>query len=105
MLNFMAHWQIYLAPESPWWLVRREQPEAALKALDRLSMNTVNNDETLAFMFHTIKIEQELKLGASFMDCFKGPDRRRTEIEVFVRIADALATFGLVSGTFFFENA
>ena len=97
--------QIFLAPESPWWLARRGQLDEALKSLDRISDSSVDNEETLALIIHTIEYEKKLNFGSSIWDCFKKPDLRRTEIEVGVRAFDAIATFGLAAGTFFFENA
>jgi MFS transporter, SP family, general alpha glucoside:H+ symporter len=58
---------IYLAPESPWWLVRRERLEDAKKALLRLTSldreTGFDADETIAMMVHTTALEQ--KVGAN----------------------------------------
>ena len=75
---------IFLAPESPWWLVRRGRIEDAKRALLRLtSLNRETDfdaDETIAMMVHTTALEEKITAGASYLDCFKGTDRRRTEI-------------------------
>lgn len=75
---------IALAPESPWWLVRRGRIEKAKKALLRLtSLNRetdFNADETIAMMVHTTALEEKITAGATYWDCFKGTDLRRTEI-------------------------
>ncbi|KAK4507777.1 hypothetical protein PRZ48_001512 [Zasmidium cellare] len=75
---------VAFAPESPWWLVRRERYEDAKKALLRLtSLNRetdFNADDTIAMMVHTTALEKKITKGASYLDCFKGTDRRRTEI-------------------------
>ena len=75
---------VALAPESPWWLVRRERLEDAKKALLRLTSTNretdFNADETIAMMIHTTALEKKITSGASYMDCFKGTDLRRTEI-------------------------
>ncbi|KAL6830393.1 sugar transporter domain-containing protein [Trichoderma sp. SZMC 28015] len=75
---------IYFAPESPWWLVRRGKAEEAKRALLRLtSLNRETDfdaDETVAMMVHTTALEEKITAGASYWDCFKGVDRRRTEI-------------------------
>ncbi|KAK4059349.1 hypothetical protein Trihar35433_10951 [Trichoderma harzianum] len=75
---------IYFAPESPWWLVRRGKAEEAKRSLLRLtSLNRETDfdaDETVAMMVHTTALEEKITAGASYWDCFKGVDRRRTEI-------------------------
>ncbi|KAI9934714.1 hypothetical protein ASPWEDRAFT_175441 [Aspergillus wentii DTO 134E9] len=75
---------IFLAPESPWWLVRRGRIEDAKRSLYRLtSVNRETDfdaDETIAMMVHTTALEEKITKGASYMDCFRGTDLRRTEI-------------------------
>ncbi|KAF2172568.1 hypothetical protein M409DRAFT_17800 [Zasmidium cellare ATCC 36951] len=75
---------VAFAPESPWWLVRRERFEDAKKALLRLTSlsreTDFNADETIAMMVHTTALEKKITKGASYLDCFKGTDLRRTEI-------------------------
>lgn len=75
---------IWFAPESPWWLVRKERVADAKKALLRLtSLNRETDfdaDETISMMVHTTNLEKKITSGASYLDCFKGTDLRRTEI-------------------------
>ncbi|KAI1404253.1 putative MFS alpha-glucoside transporter [Hypoxylon fuscum] len=75
---------IMFAPESPWWLVRKGRLEDAKRSLLRLTSldrdSDFDADETVAMMVHTSALEQKITKGASFLDCFKGVDRRRTEI-------------------------
>lgn len=75
---------IYFAPESPWWLVRKGKLEEAKKSLLRLtSLDRETNfdaDETVAMMVHTTALEQKTSSGATYLDCFKGNDLRRTEV-------------------------
>ena len=77
---------IWFAPESPWWLVRQNRPEDAKKALLRLtSVNRETDfdaDETIAMMVHTTALEEKITAGASYLDCFRGTDLRRTEVSV-----------------------
>ncbi|TKX19000.1 sugar transporter-like protein 41 [Elsinoe australis] len=79
---------IYFAPESPWWLVRHEKLDQAKKALERLTSKDkttdFNADEAVAMMVHTNALENEITAGASYLDCFKGTDLRRTEIVCMV---------------------
>ncbi|KAI0846993.1 sugar transporter [Daldinia vernicosa] len=75
---------ISFAPESPWWLVRKGKLEDAKHSLLRLTSldreTDFDVDETVAMMVHTTALEQKITKGASYLDCFKGVDRRRTEI-------------------------
>ncbi|KAI0155412.1 sugar transporter [Hypoxylon sp. FL1284] len=75
---------ILFAPESPWWLVRKGRLEDAKRSLLRLTSldreTDFDADETVAMMVHTSALEQKITRGASYLDCFKGVDRRRTEI-------------------------
>lgn len=99
----------YLAPESPWWLVRQGRIEDAKKTLDRLvtaPAGAVNNDHRLAMMQHTIELEQNLKVGGTFVDCFKGTNLRRTEIAMISWGGQILPGF-IIQGytTYFFTLA
>ena len=79
---------IYFAPESPWWLVRKGRLEDAKSSLLRLTnvdrQTDFDPDETVAMMVHTTALEEQTTAGASFLDCFKGHDLRRTEVSVVI---------------------
>lgn len=83
---------IAFAPESPWWLVRRGRIDDAKHALLRLTSKRVQNDphggfdadETIAMMVHTTALENNATKGASYLDCFRGTNLRRTEIVCMV---------------------
>jgi SP family general alpha glucoside:H+ symporter-like MFS transporter len=101
---------VLLAPESPWWLVRKGRLEAAKKALLRLtSLNRETEfdaDETIAMMVHTTALEERITRGASYLDCFRGSDLRRTEIVCMVWAIQNLSgnSFSGYS-TYFLEQA
>lgn len=101
---------ILLAPESPWWLVRKGNTEGAKKALLRLTSvdreTDFDADETIAMMVHTNALEQKITSGASYLDCFKGTDLRRTEIVCMVWAIQNLSgnSFSNYS-TYFLEQA
>ena len=72
---------ILFAPESPWWLVRNGKMEDAHKALGKLdNKDHESHQRTVAQMTQTLELEKEMDAGSSYLDCFKGVDRRRTEI-------------------------
>jgi len=79
---------IALAPESPWWLVRKGRIEEAKHSLLRLTSKNKESDfdaeETVAMMVHTTALEEKITSGATYLDCFKGTDLRRTEIVCMV---------------------
>lgn len=101
---------IFLAPESPWWLVRRGRIDDAKRALLRLtSLNRETDfdaDETIAMMVHTTALEKKITSGASYLDCFRGTDLRRTEIVCMVWAIQNLSgnSFSNYS-TYFLEQA
>ncbi|KAL1967138.1 hypothetical protein VTN77DRAFT_3429 [Rasamsonia byssochlamydoides] len=101
---------IMLAPESPWWLVRKGRIEEAKKALLRLtSLNRetdFNADETIAMMVHTTALEEKITRGASYWDCFRGTDLRRTEIVCMVWAIQNLSGNAFSNySTYFLEQA
>ncbi|KAJ5085075.1 hypothetical protein N7532_009846 [Penicillium argentinense] len=98
----------WLAPESPWFLVRNDRLEDAKRSIRRLGGNKTEEqiNGQLAMMVHTIKIEAEIEAGTTYFDCFKGVDLRRTEICCCAFIGQILSgsTFAY-SPTYFFEQA
>ncbi|KAK9311300.1 general substrate transporter [Lipomyces starkeyi] len=100
---------VFFAPESPWWLVRRGRLDDAAKAIDRLTTKAnpnVNTDQRVAMMMHTTDLERKLSEGASFFDCFKGTNLRRTEIVIFVWVMQAFCGAALMGySTYFYEQA
>ncbi|KUJ23245.1 sugar transporter [Mollisia scopiformis] len=94
-------------PESPWHLVRTGRLDEAEKSLVRLQAKTasVSPKETLAMIIHTNDLEQELTVGTSYFDCFRGFELRRTEIAciAFAGQMFAGAPFAYNS-TYFFQQ-
>ncbi|KAJ4263338.1 hypothetical protein NW762_006156 [Fusarium torreyae] len=73
---------LFFAPESPWYFVRIGAYDRAEKSVARLSSSSQagHAKQTVAMMVHTNEIEKSIDQGTSYMDCFRGVDRRRTEI-------------------------
>lgn len=74
----------YFAPESPWNAVRRGKFELAKKSLMRLKQDTPNKEQeveaSLAYIKYTTELERAETESASFWECFRGTNLRRTEI-------------------------
>jgi MFS transporter, SP family, general alpha glucoside:H+ symporter len=78
---------VYFAPTSPWWLVRQGRLDHAKNSIRRLTNPEHFSDEDaknmVAMMVHTNELEKQAMAGATYLDCFRGTDRRRTEIVSF----------------------
>jgi len=98
---------LLFAPESPWHLVRYQRYEEAEHSLRRLQSKSADIDvkHTLATIIHTNALEVQLAVGTTYWDCFKGFERRRTEIAC-VAFAGQIFS-GLIfayNSTYFFEQ-
>ena len=77
---------VYLAPESPWFLVKRGRDQDAKNSLKRLlSENPLMPDKDVLSQAMLTKIqmtvrEEDAKDVGNFSDCFKGTNWRRTRI-------------------------
>ncbi|KAF4452198.1 putative transporter (major facilitator superfamily) [Fusarium austroafricanum] len=100
---------VFLAPESPWWLVRQGREKDAVASLQRLTSRgdtDFNPDETVAMMIHTNELEKEIEQGTTFLDCFRGVDLRRTEIVCLAWGAQNLCGSGIMGySTYFYTQA
>lgn len=101
---------VFFAPESPWWLVRKGRTDDAKRSLLRLTSvdreTDFDADETVSMMLHTTALETKITRGASYLDCFRGTDLRRTEIVCMVWAIQNLSgnSFSNYS-TYFLEQA
>lgn len=84
---------IHFAPESPWFLVRAGRLEEAAKMVARIQKkgSKVDPKDTVAMMVRTNEHEKAVQEGASYWDCFKGSNLRRTEIACFAWASQNLA--------------
>lgn len=74
----------YLAPESPWNSIRRGDVDEARKSLRRLRQDTPDKEtqveRAIAYIKYTTELENAETANASYLDCFRGVNLRRTEI-------------------------
>ena len=68
-------------PESPWWLVRKGNIQAAARSLRKLGYKDV--DTSLESIERTVYVELVEQKDTSYIDCFRGVDLRRTEIGMY----------------------
>ncbi|EUC43026.1 hypothetical protein COCMIDRAFT_7497 [Bipolaris oryzae ATCC 44560] len=106
---------VYFAPESPWWLIRKSNFADAKESLRRLRSKPkhVSDDEfdagldaTMYAMVQTNQKELLMQSGTNYKDCFKGVDRRRTEITCMVWMVQTLCGGSFMGfSTYFYEQA
>ncbi|KAF2093605.1 sugar transporter [Rhizodiscina lignyota] len=101
---------ISFAPESPWWLVRKNRLEDAKAALLRLTSvdkdPDFDVDKTVTLMAVTVAQEKELGTGTRYVDLFRGVDLRRTYVACACWMIQILSGSGLRSySTYFYQQA
>ncbi|KAL7911352.1 general substrate transporter [Trichoderma velutinum] len=97
-----------LAPDSPWWLVRKGRLADAEKSIRKLSSGLTDTQvkQKLAMMVHTDKFEKAVQAESSYRDCFKGTNLRRTEIACMILSAQTLPGEAMCySASYFFTQA
>ncbi|KAI0171610.1 general substrate transporter [Pestalotiopsis sp. NC0098] len=99
----------WFAPESPWWLTRKGRTEEAMNVLDRIISapeETVRKSDIVAMISHTIATERSVGVGSTYADCFRGTNRRRTEIAMISWGCQILPGFAIQNYiTYFFTLA
>jgi len=101
---------LWFCPEGPWWLVRHDRADDARESLKRLTgkgNDTIDVNQVISVMRYTDNIEKQLNQdGATFFDCFRGTNRRRTEIASMVWITQAFCGGTLMGyAPYFYEQA
>ncbi|KAI2785768.1 hypothetical protein POX_h09527 [Penicillium oxalicum] len=98
---------LFLAPESPWWLIRRGRKAEALRSIERLGDGSAESaQQSLAMMERTVQIESQMGGSPTLLDLFKGTDLRRTTITCLVYASQNFAGNLIANqATFFFEQA
>ncbi|KAL6898510.1 sugar transporter domain-containing protein [Trichoderma evansii] len=98
---------VYLAPESPWYLVRVGRIEEVDKSLRRLQSSKAKIDpkHTLATIIHTNEFERENHIGTSYWDCVNGEELRRTEIACMAFTGAVLCGINFAyNSSYFFQS-
>ncbi|KAJ5588167.1 hypothetical protein N7537_010845 [Penicillium hordei] len=100
---------IVFAPESPWWLVRKNRLEEAKAALLRLTSPgriEFDVDQAIKLMVVTTEKERESGTGTRYIDCFRGVDLRRTSISCSCWGIQILSGTSLrIYSTYFYKQA
>ncbi|CAG8948041.1 unnamed protein product [Penicillium salamii] len=98
---------VFLAPESPWWLIRRGRKEEALRSIERLgSKDPQKTQQSFAMIERTVQIESQMGGTPTLLDLLKGTDLRRTIITCLMYASQNFAGNLIANqATFFFEQA
>ncbi|PWY75349.1 maltose permease [Aspergillus heteromorphus CBS 117.55] len=98
---------IFLAPESPWWLIRHGRKEQALRSIKRLGATSQEEaHQSLAMMERTVQIEAEMGGAPTLLDLLRGTDLRRTIITCLIYASQNFAGNLIANqATYFFEQA
>lgn len=102
---FASMWALALAPfilscvmpDSPAYLLRSGQDARAIGAAKRLFAPKFNPHVVLEKVRSTIEEERASASSASYWDCFKGPNLRRTLIAILANVMPALFGLDLLS--------
>ncbi|CAH6723824.1 maltose permease Mal31p [[Candida] jaroonii] len=106
----------YLAPDSPWWLIRSGKEEEAAKSLARLWNKKIHHriPQQINLMKHTNELEKQQHNSKSndekgwrgYLQCFQGTNLRRTEIVCVCFIGQILAGSSFAyQPSYFFRQA
>lgn len=96
----------FLAPETPWFLMKQEREAEARKSLERTGYGD-DMENSLAHMRETIARETALSATSTYLDCFRGTNLRRTLICAMAYSGQFLCGINLAASycTYFFQLA
>jgi MFS transporter, SP family, general alpha glucoside:H+ symporter len=93
-------------PESPWFYLKHGHEDKARKSLQRLYSNDEDAENHLKVLKITLEEANTLNsAGGSYIDCFKGTNRRRTLIAVLVFATHPFSGVSFISsyGAFIYQ--
>ncbi|CCF33005.1 MFS hexose transporter [Colletotrichum higginsianum] len=73
---------LFFMPESPWWLVNKGKMQKAARSLARLGYDAVQVEKRISVIALTLAEVRKETEGASFAECFRKSNLRRTIISV-----------------------
>ena len=97
---------MWWAPESPWYLVRKNKMDRALTTLQGLG-DPAHAELRLQQISDTIEYEDRLAASATYLDCFRGTNTKRSVISMMVFVCQQLVGVSFILGYsgYFFQLA
>ncbi|KAG7140653.1 Maltose permease MAL31 like protein [Verticillium longisporum] len=94
-------------PESPWWLASKDRDEAALKSLNNLGHRGDEGQKRLAAIKHTLAQVSSETAGATYIECFRKSNLRRTIVSIAPLCIQSLSGVMFAAGysTYYMQRA
>ncbi|KAG7144105.1 Alpha-glucosides permease MPH3 like protein [Verticillium longisporum] len=94
-------------PESPWWLASKDRDEAALKSLNNLGHRGDEGQKRLAAIKHTLAQVSSETAGATYTECFRKSNLRRTIVSIAPLCIQSLSGVMFAAGysTYYMQRA
>ncbi|TDZ18573.1 Alpha-glucosides permease MPH3 [Colletotrichum orbiculare MAFF 240422] len=88
---------VWKAPESPWWLVREDRRDEAHTVLRRLNRSPDYPAREQVRVLETTNEQEKMETeNISYMECFRGANRRRTVIVLMTQVTQQLCGSSLM---------